>query len=117
MGCYLGHVHAFSKIGIDYAGPIFVKNIFRHESTMFKSYIIIITCASSRGIHLELVLDMGAEALIRALKRFQARRGTLHFMISNNGKTFKDSTLKSFTNENGTQWSFITERPPWFGGL
>ena len=84
---------------------------------MFKSYIIIITCASSRGIHLELVPDMGAEALIRALKRFQARRGTLHFMISNNGKTFKDSTLKSFTNENGTQWNFITERLPWFGGF
>ena len=84
---------------------------------MFKSYIVLITCASSRGIHLELVPDKGAEALNLALKRFQARRGIPHFIISDNGKTLKDSTLKSFTNENGTQWSFITERPPWFGGL
>ena len=65
--------HAFSKIGIDYAGPIFVKNIFGDEKEMFKSYIVLITCACTRGIHLELAPDMGASAVIQALKRFQAR--------------------------------------------
>ena len=109
--------HAFSKIGINYAGPIFVKNIFGHETTMFKSYIALITCASTRAVHLELTPDMGAEALIRASKRFQARRGIPRFIISDNGKTFKDLTVKSYVIENGTQWNFITERAPWFGGF
>ena len=60
---------------------------------------------------------MGAYALIRTLKRFQARRGIPNFIISDNGKTFKDSLLKLYINENGTQWSFITEPAPWFGGF
>ena len=109
--------HAFSNIGIDYAGPIFVKNNFGNEKQVFKSYIVLLTCACTRGIHLELVPDMGASALIRALKRCQARRGSPQFVISDNGKTFKDSTLRSYTVENGTLWKFITERAPWFGGF
>ena len=109
--------HAFSKIGIDYAGPIFVKTIFGNEKQMFKSYIVLIMCACTRGIHLELAPDMGASALIQALKRFQARRGIPRFVISDNGKTFKDSILRSYTVENGTLWKFITERAPWFGGF
>ena len=84
---------------------------------MLKSYIILITCASTRAIHLELAQDMGADALIRAPKRFQTRRGIQNSIISDNGKKFKDSSLKLYINENGTQWSFITGRAPWFGGF
>ena len=69
---------------------------------MLKSYIVLITCASTRGIHLELAPDMGASALIQGLKRFQARRGILQCIMSDNGKTFKGSTLKSYIVENGT---------------
>eukprot|EP00795_Rhopilema_esculentum_P003860 gene3860-15157_t len=94
--------HPFAKIGIDYAGPIFVKNIFGNENTIFKSYIILITFASTRAIHLELAPDMGADALIRALKRFQARSGIPNFIINDNGKTFKDLSFKLYINENGT---------------
>ena len=84
---------------------------------MFKSYIVLSTCARTRGIHLELAPDMGASALMRALKRFQARRGIRQFIISDNGKAFKDSTVKSYIVENSTLWKLITERTPWFGGF
>ena len=51
------------------------------------------------------------------LKHFQARHGIPQFVISDNGKTFKDSILRLYTVKNGTLWKFITERAPWFGGF
>ena len=42
----------FSFIGIDFAGPLFVKN---RKSNMRKVYICLFTCATSRAIHLVLV--------------------------------------------------------------
>ncbi len=80
-------------------------------------YILLITCASSRAIHLELVPNLEATSLIRGLKRFQARRGIPRFIISDNGRTFKDAKLKQFLIENNVVWKFIVERASWFGGF
>ena len=49
---------AFSFTGIDFAGPLFVKN---RKSDMRKVYICLFTCATSRAIHLELVNDLIAD--------------------------------------------------------
>ena len=50
--------HAFQLIGLDFAGPLFIKDGVDNT----KSYILLLTCASSRAIHLELVPDMSKEA-------------------------------------------------------
>ena len=72
-------------------GPLYVKNVYGELPNMHKAYICLFTCASTRNLHLELVPDMGAEALIRCLKRFMARRGILH--------------------------TVVLEKSPWWGGL
>ena len=116
-GFRLSDDFAFSHIGIDYAGPLYIKNIYKSDGDMYKAYILLITCATSRAIHLELVPDQKAETLIRALIRFQSCRGIPNFVISDNGKSFKDGTLKKFIGHMGIRWKFIVERAPWWGGF
>ena len=55
--------------------------------------------------------------MIRGLKRFQARRGIPKFVISDNGRTFKDAKLRQFLLDNNIVWEFIIERASWFGGF
>ena len=43
---------AFQVTGLDFAGPLYVKN----NSNNDKVYILLLTCASSRAIHLELTM-------------------------------------------------------------
>ena len=63
---------AFTNIGVNYAEPHFVKNIYIETDEMPKAYICFFTCASTRNIHLELTPSMNTESLIRCLKRFTA---------------------------------------------
>ena len=43
--------HAFQATGLDFAGPQFVKENSKHE----KAYILLLTCATSQAMHLDLV--------------------------------------------------------------
>ena len=65
--------HAFQSIGIDYAGPLFVKNIYSQseDDPIFKSLLLPV-----RAIYLDLATDCSALACINVLKRFISRRGT-----------------------------------------
>ena len=38
---------AFAKIGIDFVGPMYMKDIYSKEGTMNKCYLVVITCAST----------------------------------------------------------------------
>ena len=58
---------AFSMIGVDYAGPMYVKDIYSSSKDMHKVYISLYTCASSRAVHLDLVPNMSSEAFVRSL--------------------------------------------------
>ena len=53
-----------------------------------KRYGVIFTCLSMRAIHLEIVVDLSAEAIVNALRRFLARRGPIYRILSNNGTNF-----------------------------
>ena len=48
---------AFTRVGVDYAGPLFVKNIYSNDTNMYKAYIVVYTCTSSRAVHLDLAVD------------------------------------------------------------
>ena len=78
----------FSKVGIDFAGPLFVKS---KTGEMVKSYFALFTCCVTRAVHLDLVADLTATTFLRCLRRFTARRGTPSLIISDNAKTFKAS--------------------------
>ena len=49
----LSNDFAFSKIGVDYAGPMYVKDIYSQSKDMHKVYISLYTCSSSRALRLD----------------------------------------------------------------
>ena len=70
-----GRVTPGMIIGIDYAGPIYVKYGYTHKPTIVKAYICVFVSLTVKAVHLELVLDLTSEAFIACLRRFMARRG------------------------------------------
>ncbi|XP_066026285.1 uncharacterized protein [Pocillopora verrucosa] len=108
---------AFTRVGVDFAGPIYVKDVFAKKGDMNKVYIALFTCAATRAVHIELVPSLSAESFIRALARFKGRRGIPVLIVSDNGKTFKDSRVQAQCQRDGTQWKFNVEAAPWWGGF
>lgn len=109
--------YAFENVGLDFAGPLYAKNIYSTTSAMHKCYVLLFTCAATRAIHLELTPDQGLPSLILALKRFISRRGHCRLFISDNFSSFKSNELQQFMTSNSINWQFILERAPWWGGF
>ena len=65
----------FNKVGVDYAGPVYIKYGFIRKPTIVKAYICIFVALSVKAIHLELVSDLSTDAFVASLRRFIARRG------------------------------------------
>ena len=70
----LSNDYAFSNTVVDFAGPLYVKNIYGDRDLLFKSYSCLFTCATTRNVHLELTPSMSTQHLINCLKRFTGRR-------------------------------------------
>ena len=60
---------AFSSVGTDLAGPLYVRNLLKDTNT-YKVWFVIFTCTLSRGVHQEIMEDMSVEQFILALRRF-----------------------------------------------
>ena len=108
---------AFSKIAVDFAGPLHVRNIYESKGDMYKCYIALFTCASTRAIHLELTPDLTGPAFIRVLKRFTGRRGLPNFILSDNGQTFHDKKVKRYVLVRDIEWKFNVPTASWWGGF
>jgi hypothetical protein len=108
---------AFTQVGVDFAGPLHVRDIYAKNTTLNKAYIALFTCTSSRAVHLELVSNLIAVCFLNALIRFKARRGTPALIVSDNGKTFKDARIQSYCQHRGIKWKFNVEAAPWWGGF
>ena len=52
---------------MDFACPMYVRDIFAKGGGMNKVYIALFTCTTSRAVHLELVPSVTAESLSRPL--------------------------------------------------
>jgi len=68
-----------------------------------KVYIALFTCAATRAVHLQLVPNLSTEIFVRALAPFKGRRRTPVLIVSDNGKTFKDSRVQAYCQREGTQ--------------
>ena len=106
------------NVGIDYAGPLYVKNIYNNDSNdRYKAWLVTITCASSCGIYLNLVRDYTSESCIKVLRRFISNRGSPQVIISDYGKYFTNEHAQNFVNSSNIKWKFNTEGAPWTGGF
>ena len=107
--------HSFQATGLDYAGPLFVKDV-RSDKTD-KVYILLLTCATSRAIHLELTHDMTFPSFFRGFKRFVSRRGAPSLIVHDNAATFTCKSFRQYLAENGIQQKCILAASPWWGGF
>ena len=116
---------AFTYVGVDYAGPLFIKAL--DSAVLQKVYVLLFTCCSTRAVHLELATDLSADVFLGCLRRFTARRGLPEIIISDNAKTFKAAarvlrkvfsypTLRRFLVNRRIGWRFNVDRSPWLGG-
>ncbi|XP_055910431.1 uncharacterized protein LOC129944792 [Eupeodes corollae] len=114
----------FSFSGIDYFGPMTVAIGRRTE----KRWGVIITCLTTRAIHIELANSLSSDSCILAIKRFTARRGIPLEFFSDNGTNFhgadrelqqaasiSQSLAAEFTCST-TKWTFIPPSSPHMGG-
>ena len=109
--------HAFNAVGLDYAGPIRVKNIFGEDDDLYKCWIALVTCASTRAIYLDIAVKCSAQECIEVLKRLTARHGAPGTIISDNGKAFVSEEVQDFAASKNIQWKFNLEAAPWQGGF
>lgn len=129
----------FTHIGVDLFGPF---NVWQ-GSVVVKVYGAIFTCLTVRAVHIEVLEDLSAEAFLRGFLRYTSIRGIPRTILSDNGTNFvltekclsgrklsaeeiashewqriiKSPPVQSQTSAMGIQWTFITERAPWRGGL
>ncbi|GFS63801.1 integrase catalytic domain-containing protein [Trichonephila clavipes] len=109
----------FAVVGIDLAGPLFLK-------TGEKVWITLFTCAVYRALHLELVNALFSDAFLQALRRFIARCGRPRIIYCDNGTNFRgffNDLAKldwhKMSRETSTQkivWKFIPPTAAWWGG-
>ncbi|KAG1656302.1 Tubby [Nymphon striatum] len=98
----------FKSTGLDYVGPLKVKD----GSNIKSVYIIIFVCASTRALHAELVDTMNTSDFILAFRKFCAVHERPDIIRSDNAKTFKKmATMVKL------DWRFIPPRAPWWGGF
>ena len=125
----------FSRVGVDYAGPVYIKHGYVRKPTVIKAYVSVFVSLSVKAVHIELVSDLTSEAFIACLRRFVSRRGRPSLIWSDHGSNFVGASnqlkeLFSFLREQKTEedvtdfcsnqdivWDFIPERAPHFGGL
>ncbi|XP_075157800.1 uncharacterized protein LOC142231065 [Haematobia irritans] len=124
----------FKHSGVDYAGPITIKNSSLSSSIMSKGYICLFICMVTKAIHLETVSNLTTNSFLAAFRRFVSRRGVCTDIYSDCGTNFVGASkeLRVLYNKDrkslpddirkalclqGTEWHFIPPASPHFGGL
>ena len=83
-----------------------------------KVYVCLFTCAVTRAVHLEIVIDLTTGNLLLAFKRFSSRKSLPEVMLSDNASTylaaveelnklFSCKTLLEALSRKRVMWKFI----------
>ncbi len=125
----------FDKTGVDFAGPLLIKQGYTRKPVLLKTYVSVFVCLATKAIHLELCASLSTEDFLATFKRFVARRGCPSAMFSDNGTNFVGAReeirelqrliesrevrdgITSFASSHGIEWHHIPPRAPHFGGL
>ncbi|XP_011859383.1 PREDICTED: uncharacterized protein LOC105556882 [Vollenhovia emeryi] len=123
----------FTRTGIDYAGPIFVRTTKGRGHRALKAFIAIFVCLSSKAVHIEVVSDYSSDAFLAALRRFTSRRGLCTDIFSDCGTTFVGADrqlgemlrasspdgrrIATRAADQEIRWHFNPPSAPHFGGL
>lgn len=122
----------FMHVGIDFGGPIMVKESGLRRSKTFKAYIALFVCMATKATHIELVSSLSTEEFLLTLKRFIARRGNPASISSDNATNFRGASntlhelydffkkhicdIQDFPSLKEIRWKFIPPNSPHWGG-
>ena len=109
----------FKATGVDHLGPVHIRDVFgsSDEEDLHTAFITLYTCASSRGVLLDLVHDTSAESFISSCTRFISRRGCPHILLSDNGTAFTAKKTQEFAARKNIEWKCSIAEAPWFAGF
>lgn len=123
----------FLNTGIDFCGPIKLKNPLQRKHNITKAWICVFVCMSVKAIHLEIVTSLSTEGFLMAFDRVLSRRGMCQNIYCDNGTNFtgaKNETNQFYSSladssdsiqrrlsEHKVQWHFIPPRALNFGGI
>lgn len=123
----------FSSCGVDYAGPVLVREGRRRGARNTKAYVSVFVCLATKAVHLELVSDLTTEAFPAAFKKFISRRGRPMTVYTDNGTkgasrqvnelyelnraAENKRKVKEFCCGSGISWRFIPPGAPHCCGL
>ncbi|XP_058449025.1 uncharacterized protein LOC131428985 [Malaya genurostris] len=132
----VNQAYPFQNVGIDLAGPIFVRTSLRNKRTPFiKAYITVYMCMATKAVHLDLVTDLTTAAFIASLRRFVSRRGKPAHIYCDNATNFvgaqrelgelrklfrseqHQNAVANKCSDEGFHFHFIPPRSPTFGGI
>ena len=109
--------HPFASTGADYLGPLLCLPVYGgKDDKLYKAYIVIYTCLSTRAVILEVVHNANTDTFLNSFRRFLSRRGCVSTMVSDNGGVFLADETRRFAAERGIRWQFSLDCAPWFGG-
>lgn len=118
--------------GVDYAGPVILREGSRRNARNHKAYIAIF---ATRATLIEVVGDLTTASFLGAFKRFVSQRGRPSCIYSDNGTTFvgaqkqlkqlydfyhdqqTKSDLHQFFSDQSIAWNFIPPNAPHFSDL
>lgn len=120
----------FARVGVDFAGPLQMRELSLRKSRIFKVYIAVFVCFTVKAVHLEVVSDLSTDAFLSAFDRFVARRGLPSDVFSDCGTNFVGANRQLHALINGPngqvaiansraacEWHFNPPSAPHFGGL
>ncbi|UYV77665.1 hypothetical protein LAZ67_15001849 [Cordylochernes scorpioides] len=104
----------FQRVGVDLAGPIITRPMLKRSKILFKTYIVLFICFTTKAIHLEVVSDLTAEAFIATLRRFTSRRSLSSDIFSDNATNFKLANRVLLDFLQGVRYSkFLCSKRNW----
>ena len=119
----------FLNVMIDYFGPFVIRGEVQ-KRTRGKAYGVLLTCMSSRAVHLDLSQNYSKDRFMQLFRRYASVRGWPQMIYSDNGtqlvgasKELKDvvnnldwTQVKSSSLAHGTEWKFSPSDAPWYNG-
>lgn len=126
------HKSAFTNVGFDVFGPwVIHTRKLRGGTANSKRWGLVLTCLSSRAIHIEVLETMDASSFICAFRRFFALRGPASRLRCDRGTNFigakseldealaelNQQTVQKFVTEQGCEWQFNPPHASHFGGV
>lgn len=125
----------FSHVGVDYFGPLFIKERKYRNKTTIKVYGCVFICMATKAVHIEIASDLTSDGFLSAFGRFIGRRGIPSHVYSDNGSNFvganhqlrelynlfisqsHQNLVNQYAIQKNINWHFNPPLSPHFGGI